>query len=234
MVAKTWRFTRKNRGAAWSIFLVLLVALFLGAFCFTASSQAQAAKAKEDPAEAEIAGQEIKNAPLHGAAGDGDLEQVKKLLETADVNGRDSLGSTPLMFAASKGQLDVVTILIDKKADVNAKNSDGLTALMFASMEGSLPVVKLLLEKGAEPEMNAPDKIGKNALSYAKTEGRKEVADLLSSKGAKLPPDMTLMRGDHRRCHRVPVCARWRHGHCREWVYVVKCHGHHRHHGDWN
>jgi hypothetical protein len=104
----------------------------------------------------------------------------------------------------------------------------------LASAEGSLPVVKLLLDKGAQSELNTADKIGKNALSYAKTEGRKEVAEFLATKGAKVPPDMTLMHWDHRRCYRVPVCVRWRHGQCWEWAYVVKCHRHHRHHGDWD
>ncbi len=185
---------------------------------------------KGEAAQPEIAGPKITEAPLQQMAGDGDLEKVKELLSKGtDVNSRDVLGSTPLMFAANGGNLEVCKVLIENKADVNAKNKDGVTALMFASSSGDLPVVQLLLEKGAE--INTADKDGKSALSYAKADGRQQVEQFLAGKGAKEPPDLETMGWrDHRRCHRVPVCIRWHHGHCTEWAYEVRCH-HRRHHG---
>ena len=36
----------------------------------------------------------------------GCLERVKQLLESAEVNERDSTGRTPLMFAAQNGRLE--------------------------------------------------------------------------------------------------------------------------------
>jgi hypothetical protein len=100
---------------------------------------------------------------------------------------------------------------------------------MFASTQGFLPVVEFLLEKGAN--VNVADKDGRSALSYAKADGREHVEKFLVSKGGKEPPDLQTMHWkDHRRCVRVPVCIRWRHGHCKDWIYEVRCFHHRRHH----
>jgi hypothetical protein len=206
---------------AWAI-----VALMVIAFCWPLPCFAESQKGKAT--EPEIAGPAITQAPMQLAAGDGDLEQVKELISKGtDVNSRDVLGSTALMFAALGGNLEILKLLVEKKADVNAKNDDGVTALMYASAQGYLPVVEFLIEKGAD--VNTADKDGKSALSYAKSDGRERVGKFLVSKGGKEPPDLETMGWRHHgRCHRVPVCVRWHHGHCREWVYTVRCH--HRHH----
>ena len=97
-----------------------------------------------------------RNRDLIGAAGEGRLEEVQRLInEGADVNAKLKDGYTALMGASWAGNLEVMKILIEKRVDVNAKNTNGLTALMFASATGNLEVVKLLLEKGAD--VNAKD-----------------------------------------------------------------------------
>ncbi len=53
------------------------------------------------------------------------------------------------MLASSKGNIEVVKVLLDKGADANAKNKDGGTALMLAAQDGNLEVVKLLKARGA-------------------------------------------------------------------------------------
>lgn len=215
---------------AWPMMAFVVIALCWPPLC---SAKSQEGEAAVPPVE----GPEITNAPLQEAAGDGDLEQVKELLSKGtDVNNRDVLASTALMFAAVGGNLEICKLLVENKADINAKNSDGVTALMYASAQGYVPVVEFLIEKGAD--INAADKDGKSALSYAKADGREQVEKLLIAKGGKEPPDLETMGWhDRGRCRRVPVCVRWRHGHCRHWVYEVRCrhHGHHHghHHDDW-
>jgi cytohesin len=78
---------------------------------------------------------------------------------TADVGG------TPLMYAASTGNTDVVKLLIDKGADINARNNGDWTALMLAAQTGALDTVRLLLEKGADA--NAANEDGYTALMCA-------------------------------------------------------------------
>ena len=53
-------------------------------------------------------------------------------------------GISPLMIAASEGQVEVVKLLIAAKADVNARNSGGATALDLATMAGKKDVAEIL------------------------------------------------------------------------------------------
>jgi hypothetical protein len=70
---------------------------------------------------------------LHYAVRDGDLKEVRKLLDKgADVNARDKYGWTPLHEAASYGHLDIVKLLVERGADVNARDKDGRTPLDLA------------------------------------------------------------------------------------------------------
>src|SRR5690606_42024301 len=66
---------------------------------------------------------------------------------------RSRLGWTPLQYAASKGHLDTVKMLIANKAMVNAPGPDGTTALMMAAYDGNEAVVRYLLAHGADATM---------------------------------------------------------------------------------
>ena len=68
---------------------------------------------------------------LISAAGDGDIEYMKKKLEDgADINKRNHSGGTALSVAAHNGHLKAVKFLLDEGADINAQNKDGYTVLM--------------------------------------------------------------------------------------------------------
>ncbi|MHC4518623.1 MAG: ankyrin repeat domain-containing protein, partial [Planctomycetota bacterium] len=58
-------------------------------------------------------------------------------------------GSTPLLVAATFGQVEAAKLLIEKGANVNAKSNDGATALHGAAFFCQTEIVKLLLAKGA-------------------------------------------------------------------------------------
>lgn len=131
------------------------------------------------------------------AAADGELEQVKTLIEKegVDINARESkIGATALFGASLKGQLEVVKYLIDKGADINVKIDNGRTALIIASMNGHLEVVKALVEgkngllsmfnKGAD--INAKGNDGWTALMQASAEGYLEIVKYLIDKGADI------------------------------------------------
>ena len=86
---------------------------------------------------------------LHEAAGAGNLEIIKHLLEQAKFNKdeKDNAGATPLIRAAENGHLNVVSYLIQCKCDKTLKNIRGNSALQEATERGHLNMVKYLIEK---------------------------------------------------------------------------------------
>ena len=90
--------------------------------------------------------------PIHDAAFIGNDEAVQDELD-AGVNVNmmaENGGGTALHFAASKGHLSVVELLVDNKADLNTRNNKGWTPLISASSGGHLEIVELLIESGAD------------------------------------------------------------------------------------
>ena len=68
------------------------------------------------------------------------------LAQGADVNAKNKLGVTALMFAVGYGHNDTVETLLADGADVNPKNKNGVTALMAAEMIGNKEIVRMLKE----------------------------------------------------------------------------------------
>jgi ankyrin repeat protein len=62
------------------------------------------------------------------------------------INAPDSEGDTPLMWAAERGQIEAVQILLDYGVNINAKNKEGLTALHLAILTDHLDVAIVLIE----------------------------------------------------------------------------------------
>ncbi|MEO0014956.1 MAG: hypothetical protein RLZZ535_3345, partial [Cyanobacteriota bacterium] len=88
------------------------------------------------------------------AACKGDTAKIKQLLDQDAnlVNVRSlEIKSTPLHFAAHRGHLDIVRLLIKSGADVNASedNSSNSKPIHWAATGGHLEVVQLLVESGA-------------------------------------------------------------------------------------
>ena len=95
--------------------------------------------------------EETKLPPLHQAVEDGDIAEVKRLIDgRADVNEKDNEGFTPLHYAAWNGQTDIVNALVKAKAEVNAKTKKCLTPLHFAALAGQSQIVVILVKAGAD------------------------------------------------------------------------------------
>ena len=77
-----------------------------------------------------------------------------------DINGRDSRGDTPLMWAARYGNDEVIELLLNQ-SDVrpDVANRDGRTVFSFAAESGNKCVVKLLLGHG-DVDPNSSDRNG--------------------------------------------------------------------------
>lgn len=92
--------------------------------------------------------------PLHGAVSYGNNVARRSAVEVliksgANVNARTSRdGETPFHKAISRGDIEIVKLLLDYGADVNAVSKFGVTSLYFA--RNSEAITKLLKERGAK------------------------------------------------------------------------------------
>ena len=104
---------------------------------------------------------------LHLAAGVGDTTLLKTLLKNKiDINQRDALRRTPLLFALLYDHTQCAEILLDQGADYfSLANDQGKTLLMVAAERRNIEGLKLLLQTGAN--IFAQDNRGWTALTYA-------------------------------------------------------------------
>ena len=79
------------------------------------------------------------------------------------VNAEESVNY--LLTAASKGDLETVSAILDSGGNPNTKDEDGVTALMYAARKDMDKIVALLVKKGAT--VNAIENNGWTALMFA-------------------------------------------------------------------
>jgi ankyrin repeat protein/L-ascorbate metabolism protein UlaG (beta-lactamase superfamily) len=89
--------------------------------------------------------------PLYFAINDFDLMQ-RLTARGADVNVQAYGGLTPLIQAASSGNLKVVRLLIDHGADLNVRSQEGtiLHRIINKNCKSNVEMAKLLIESGAK------------------------------------------------------------------------------------
>ena len=106
---------------------------------------------------------------------------------------QDGLRMTPLMWAAKKGAIEVLKVLLGTergKATIELKDEEGNTALILATMGSDtdkrhLAVAKTLLQNKARP--NIMNNEGKTALSYATQADNRGMIHLLHRYRASPP-----------------------------------------------
>merc|ERR1712137_1121823 len=105
---------------------------------------------------------------LHYAAFKGHVISVHLLCAKGDVeiNATDNRGATPLHYAASRDQWDVIAYLIHHGAEIDYQNHEGLTPLSYAVKNRAIDAAVTLLENGADPDYkdtkgNTPRKLSK-------------------------------------------------------------------------
>jgi uncharacterized protein len=97
----------------------------------------------------------------------------------ADLEARDDVGNTALIYACQSGPeppRDVVELLVQGGAQVNVRGAKGMTALMHAAMQDQpLPVIEILLRSSAD--VNGQDDSGWTALMHC-TRNRTDCVDV--------------------------------------------------------
>lgn len=115
--------------------------------------------------------------PLMLAALKGNQDFAEKLIKKgADVN---KTGWTPLHYAASGGQLAIISVLLEKNAYIDAESPNGTTPLMMAAMYGTTAAVKLLLQEGADPKLKNQQEL--TALEFAQRGNRPDAVEAIAA-----------------------------------------------------
>jgi ankyrin repeat protein len=115
--------------------------------------------------------------PLMLAALHGLLAECQTLIQLgADVN---KPGWTPLHYAATRGHLAVMNLLLDEHAYIDAASPNGTTPLMMAAHYGTASAVKLLLEADADPTLK--NDLGLSAFDFAHSNNKLESAAIISA-----------------------------------------------------
>lgn len=89
---------------------------------------------------------------LHEAARAGDLDLIRKLVESdEDVNQKNRYGLTAIYYAADRGHTEAVDLLLKLGADVEVPNEPfyRLSPITMAARKNHHQVVSLLLDSGA-------------------------------------------------------------------------------------
>jgi hypothetical protein len=119
-----------------------------------------------------------------------DKNAVEERLENGvDVNAKDLVGNTALIFAVfgdrGDDNLEIINLLIENGADVNITNNDGNTLLHELSYAPDLDIIKMLLKNGAD--INAINEKGESVLDLMikNTYPNEPLITMLKGKGAK-------------------------------------------------
>ena len=121
--------------------------------------------------------------PLMLAALRGDLPLARALIaRDADVN---KTGWAPLHYAASRGQIAMIDLLLEHNAYIDAESPNGTTPLMMAAGYGSAQATRALLQAGADATPQNAE--GMTALDFALGFGKAESASVLRAAALAVP-----------------------------------------------
>mmetsp|Transcript_31219 Transcript_31219/g.65298 ORF Transcript_31219/g.65298 Transcript_31219/m.65298 type:complete len:387 (-) Transcript_31219:333-1493(-) len=118
---------------------------------------------------------------LRKAAMSNDAELLEEVMEgECKMNDGDESGQTALHFAADRGSIDCLKLLIKNGADVNVMDCDGIGVLQTALSAGmNAESVRILLEAGADPD--ACDVDGDSPRMWVDEEGDSDMVDLFTA-----------------------------------------------------
>ena len=137
----------------------------MAAFWLTALTTFQGSLTAQEPRVDEVESLDLWEASQHG-----DLIEISRCLAGgAEINRTDPQHEIPpLGWAAARGHVDAVDLLLDQGADIEARTGDGATALHVACFFGEAEVAERLLDRGADIDAQTDD--GATPLGVLKAE----------------------------------------------------------------
>jgi ankyrin repeat protein len=129
-----------------------------------------------------MSGTPMSETSLHAAAEKNDVAAIRKLLaDGAQIDARDSTGTTALLMAVHGNRIDAARALIEAGADVNAKNNIEDSPYLYAGARGRLEILKMILAHGAD--LKSVNRYGGTALIPACERGHVETVRTLIAAG---------------------------------------------------
>ena len=109
-------------------------------------------------------------------ATEGDLAGVQEsIANCVKINSKNKYGNTALMYASTKGSIEMVKYLIENGSNVNFIHFQ--TALHLASTDGYFEIVKLLVENRAN--ISIQDYYEKKSSAIAEETGHEDIVEYL-------------------------------------------------------
>lgn len=103
---------------------------------------------------------------LFVAACQGNLTNLEEIIKSGvKPNAKSKQGESAILFAALKGQLNIVKYLYHY--DPKAKDKFDTNTLMYAAIGGQLNVAEYLYEQDPKVDLNKQDTYGNTALMYS-------------------------------------------------------------------
>ncbi len=144
--------------------LVFLISLIFSAAC-----------SHKAPTQTQIA---IPPHPCFKATAAQDLDYLQKNIEVCKTM-RNLQGTTPLMLAAAKGNIDVISFLLQNGVDVNEVDLSFASAIEYAIATNKINSVDLLILSGIDLSTKKPD--GITPLMIAVQQGSPQMIRSLTS-----------------------------------------------------
>ncbi|XP_071085969.1 kinase D-interacting substrate of 220 kDa-like [Haliotis cracherodii] len=114
----------------------------------------------------------------------GKLQRVRDILDKSseDIDKKDCGGMTPVMWAARRGHIEVLDLLVKKGADVSLKDKVGHNILHWACYGRNFAMVKYVLSLN-KVDINNTGLDGRTPAMFAARQGYMKLFELLVSKG---------------------------------------------------
>lgn len=122
---------------------------------------------------------------LHRAALEGDVETIRRLAGSADLEARDGRGRTPVHVAAFASEDEALRALAEAGADMNALEYQAYDVVTIAAVADDPELMSLAIELGNDPGLITSPYDG-TALIAAAHLGHDEVVRRLIAAGAPL------------------------------------------------
>ncbi len=132
--------------------------------------------------------------PLHKAAANNDLGEIKKLLDNgANINIRSKNGNTPLIYAAIYGSNESFEYLLKNKADYKIKSKLPSSAVNYALNNQNVTMIRALLSAGYE--INGSDEEYSLLSRVCQKKEDSQIFELLIESGADVNTRNTHLEG---------------------------------------
>lgn len=181
----------RHPGSNLSLLAVVVLVVLLAMLIFNMTNQVIEGHVHVKSPQTEIGAPirkviEKKSVDFHQLVSNGTIEDIEKEVYSKDKAAMNEVvnGMTPIMLAASRGDVQIIDLLFTQGADPNKRGSAQRTALQYATEKNHVKAAKRLLAYGAD--IDAFDNGRLTPLIMAADRGYTELGLFFIQKGANV------------------------------------------------